>query len=166
MRLSRLAAAVVVGAATTTVLAAPAFAASNNIIVTYAGNGSYGYSGDGGAFIAAKLASPTGVVLDNAANIFFADTFNQRIRKVNAAQVITTVAGNGSSGFSGDGGPATSAKFSYPTGVTISSGGVLYIGDTGNNRVRKVAGGIVTTVAGNGASGYAGDGGPATSAQL
>jgi len=166
MRLTRFAVGALGLAMAAVVMAPAAMAASNNIIVTYAGNGQAGYSGDGGQASAAKVYFPTGVVLDNAANIFFADTINQRVRKVNAGTVITTVAGNGSSGFSGDGGSATAAKLSYPTGVAITSGGVLYISDTGNNRVRKVMGGVITTVAGNGGAGYSGDGGPGTHAQL
>jgi hypothetical protein len=167
MRLSRPAAGALAGVAASALLIGTAFAASNNIIVTYAGNGQSGYSGDGGPSTAAKLDFPSGIVLDNAANIFFDDTVNHRVRKVNASQVITTVAGTGQSGFSGDGGPATAAKFNYPAGVTITGGGVLYIADSGNNRVRKVAtNGVVTTVAGNGSAGYAGDGGPGPSAKL
>jgi sugar lactone lactonase YvrE len=141
-------------------------AASSNIIVTYAGNGQSGFSGDGGPSTAARMRQPTDVFLDNAANIFVADTQNNRVRKVNAAQVITTVAGNGQGGFSGDGGPAISARFDTPTALWVTGSGVLYIADTGNNRIRKVVNGVVTTVAGNGQSGYSGDGGPATSAKL
>ena len=166
MRFSRPVKGAVTASALLALLVAPAAAASNNIIVTYAGNGPSGYSGDGGSSLAAKLSLPTGVVLDNAANIFFDDTNNNRIRKVNASQVITTVAGTGTSGFSGDGGPAVSAQLSYPAGIAVTSAGALYIADTGNNRVRKVSGGIITTVAGNGQSGYGGDGGQATSAKL
>jgi len=153
-------------AAAALVMAPAARAASNNIVVTYAGNGQDGYSGDGGQATAAQIDLPSGVVLDNAANIFVADRDNNRIRKVNAGTVITTVAGTGARGFSGDNGPSTAAKLKAPTGVAVNGGGVLYIADTGNNRVRKVMGGVITTVAGNGSAGYAGDGGPGTQAQL
>ncbi len=166
MRLSQPVKSAFVVSALLALSAAPAAAASNNIIVTYAGNGQLGYSGDGGPATAAKLSLPSGVVLDNAANIFFDDTGNHRVRKVNATQAITTVAGTGTSGYSGDGCPAVSAKLSFPAGIAVTSAGVLYIADTGNNRVRKIAGGIITTVAGNGQAGYSGDGGQATSAKL
>jgi hypothetical protein len=166
MRSLRLASAAGVTIAASVLLAGVAMAASSNIIVTYAGNGQSGFSGDGGSSTAARLNQPTDVYLDNAANIFVADTQNNRVRKVNASQVITTVAGSGQQGFSGDNGPATSAKFNTPTSVWVTSSGVLYIADTGNNRIRKVMNGVVTTVGGNGQSGYSGDGGPATSAKL
>ena len=118
---------------------------------------------------ARSLAFPRGVALDSADNLYIADTSNSRIRKVDAASgVITTVARNGSSGFGGDGGPANSAQLSSPFGVALDSADNLYIADTSNNRIRKVdaASGVITTVAGNGSSGFSGDGGPANSAQL
>jgi DNA-binding beta-propeller fold protein YncE len=80
--------------------------------------------------------------------------------------VISTVAGNGTQGFSGDNGPATSAQLNQPAGIAVDSAGNLYIADEGNNRIRKVTNGVITTVAGNGTRGFSGDGGPATSAQL
>ena len=103
--------------------------------------------------------------MDSAGNLYIADTGNNRIRKVSNG-VITTVAGNGTAGFSGDNGPATSAQLYDPAGVAVDSAGNLYIADTGNNRIRKVSNGVITTVAGNGTAGFSGDGGPATSAQL
>ena len=103
--------------------------------------------------------------MDSAGNLYIADSGNNRIRKVSNG-VITTVAGNGESGFSGDGGPATRARLSKPTGVAVDRAGNLYISDTANSRVRKVSRGVITTVAGNGTDGFSGDGGPATSAQL
>ena len=106
-----------------------------------------------------------GVAVDSAGNLYIADTSNNRIRKVSNG-VITTVAGNGTQGFSGDNGPATSAQLYCPWGVAVDSAGNLYIADAGNNRIRKVSNGVITTVAGNGTSGFSGDNGPATSAQL
>ena len=142
--------------------------ATNGMITTIAGNGSDGYSGDRGPAASAKLGHPTGVAVDAVGNLYIADNFNYRIRKVATNGIITTFAGNGLWSYSGDGGPATSAQLSlFWGGVTLDSAGNLYIADSGNNRIRKVAAnGIITTVAGNGSSGYSGDGGPATSAQL
>jgi uncharacterized protein (TIGR03437 family) len=136
-------------------------------ITTVAGNGVRGYSKDGGAATSASLYSPNDVAVDGAGTLYIVDTFNHRIRKVDPAGTITTVAGNGTARFSGDGGPATTAALNKPSGVAAGAAGNIYIADTDNNRVRKVAlSGIITTVAGNGAAGYSGDGGPATSASL
>jgi prepilin-type N-terminal cleavage/methylation domain-containing protein len=143
--------------------------ASTGIITTVAGNGTSGYSGDGGQATSAELNQPMSVVLDSSGNMYISDDFNARIRKVTAATgIITTVAGNGMSGHSGDGGPATSAKLNYPEGIALDSAGNIYIADDGNYNVRKVTAstGIITTVAGNRGVGYSGDGGPATSAEL
>jgi sugar lactone lactonase YvrE len=140
---------------------------TSGIITTVAGNGTAGYSGDGGAATAAKLNRSFGVTIDNSGNIYIADTYNYRIRKVNTSGIITTVAGNGTAGYSGDGGAATAAKLNYPREIGLDSSGNIYIADQGNNRVRKVnTSGIITTVAGNGTAGYSGDGGAATSASL
>jgi len=137
------------------------------IIFTVAGNGTSGYSGDGGAAISAELNIPICVVLDAIGNIYIADTYNSVIRKVNTSGIIFTVAGNDSSGYSGDGGAATAAKLSYPAGVAFDSYGNMYIADAGNSVIRKVdTGGIISTVAGNDSSGYSGDGGAATAAKL
>ena len=150
-------------------------AANTGIISTVAGNGTLGYSGDGGPATSAELGNPYGVTVDSADNIYIADPSNKRIRKVAAnTGIISTVAGNGTYGYSGDGGPATSAELDAPQGVTVDSAGNLYIADSGNNVIRKVtaATGIISTVAGNGygagtdTGGYSGDGGPATSAEL
>lgn len=147
--------------------AAPAGAASNNIIVTYAGNGQAGSGGDGGPATAAQLSTPSGVVLDNAGNVFVVDTAANRVRKVVTSGTISTVAGTGVPGFAGDGGPAIAAKLKAPTGLAMSASGVLYVADTGNNRVRRVAAdGAISTIAGTGAVGYTGDAGPATAAKL
>jgi sugar lactone lactonase YvrE len=128
-----------------------------------------GFSGDGGAATSAALNSPAGVALDSAGNLYIADENNSRIRKVDLAGIISTVAGSNQSGYSGDGGPATSAKLHRPLGVRADLAGNLFIGDSFNNVVRKVdTTGTITTVAGNFAAGggYSGDGGAATSAQL
>jgi trimeric autotransporter adhesin len=137
------------------------------IISTVAGNGTSGFSGDGGPATMARLFMPIGVAVDSAGNIYIADTFNLRIRKVTLTGTITTVAGNGSKGYGGDGSPATAAKLNSPSGVMVDSAGNIYIADSGNNRIRKVTpAGIISTVAGNGARGYGGDGDAATSAKL
>ena len=143
--------------------------ASTGVISTVAGNGTYGYSGDGGPATGAELASPQGIAVDSAGNIYIADTGNDVIRKVTAASgIISTVAGNSRWAYSGDGGAATSASLNVPVDVRLDSAGNLYIADQNNDVVRKVssATGIITTVAGTGTGGYLGDGGPATGAEL
>ena len=137
-------------------------------ITTVAGSGPPGaFSGDGGSATSASLNLPSGVAVDAAGNLFIADLINERVRKVDAIGIITTVAGNGSFGFSGDGGQATDAELARPADVAVDAAGDLYIADTDNQRVRKVtSGGIITTVAGNGNIGFSGDGGPAISAEL
>ncbi len=143
-------------------------AAATGIITTVAGTGTHGHSGDGGPATSAALNFPTSVAVDGFGNLYIADSDNYRVRRVTAATgIITTVAGNGSAGNDlGDGGPATSATLSAPTGVAVDRSGNLYI--TGVAVIRKVAvvTGIVTTVAGNGGIGKWGDGGPATAAQF
>ncbi|HVX63285.1 MAG TPA: DUF4214 domain-containing protein, partial [Pirellulales bacterium] len=136
------------------------------LITTVAGNGTAGFSGDGGPATAAELIGPTDVAVDSSGDLFIADGY---IREVNLATgIITTVAGNGLTGFNGDGGPATAAEFDNPTGISVDSSGNLFIADSGNNRIREVnlATGIITTVAGNGTAGFSGDGGPAAEAEL
>jgi len=143
--------------------------ATTGFITTVAGNGSGGYSGDGGPATAAELKRPEGVWVDSSENIYIADTDNHVIRKVDATTgFITTIAGTGSSGDAGDDGPAISANINKPKGVWVDESGNILIADTENNRVKKVdtSTGIITTVAGNGSSGYSGDNGPATSASL
>jgi hypothetical protein len=125
-------------------------------ITTYAGNGTAGYAGDGGPAISAQFNGAGGMVFDSAGNLYIADYWNYRIRKINAATgIITTVAGTGVSGYSGDGGPATSAKLVSPNGVALDVAGNLYIADYAGGTIRKVAAatGIITTVAGNGTPG-------------
>lgn len=136
-------------------------------ITTVAGNGTPGFSGDGGPAISAEFNFPEGVAVDGSGNIFIVDGRNNRVRKVDSAGVISTVAGDGTEGFSGDGGPATAAELSSPTGVAVDNSGDIYIADQVNYRVRKIdAAGVITTVAGNGTGGFSGDGGPATSAAV
>ena len=139
----------------------------NGVISTLAGNGTPGFAGDGGPAISAQLTKPYGIAVDVAGNLFIADYGNSRVRRVTPDGVINTFAGNGTAGFSGDGGTATSAGLSFPSGVAVDAGGNLFVADTANNRIRKVSqGGMITTVAGNGVAGFAGDGGAATSAEL
>ncbi|MGD0784340.1 MAG: Ig-like domain repeat protein [Sedimentisphaerales bacterium] len=142
---------------------------STGVITTVAGNGTYGYSGDGGQASMASLAIPVGVAVDTSNNMFIADYGNHRVRKVDlSTAIITTIAGNGTWGFSGDGGQATLAKLSNPTGIAMDAQGNLFIADEGNNRIREVnlSTGVISTVAGNGTQGYSGDNGPATAASL
>jgi len=140
------------------------------IITTVAGNGTGGFSGDGGPATSAQINNPYGVAFDKHGNMFIGDQSNYCVREVaNGSGIITTVAGKGGiNGFSGDGGPAISALMSGVTGIAVGSTGNIYIADTPNNRVRKVDGktGTITTIAGNGTGGYNGDGKPATTAEL
>jgi streptogramin lyase len=138
-------------------------------IITIAGNGTAGYSGDGGPAIDAELANPLGVAVDSAGDVFFADPIYNVIREVvNATGDITTVAGDGRAGYSGDNGPATAAELNNPCGIALDAAGDLFIAEANNNVVREVvkATGDIITVAGNGTAGYSGDDGPATSAEL
>ena len=139
----------------------------DGVIRTVAGNGDYGFSGDGGPATNASLSSPKGVAVDAAGNLFIADRFNHRIRQVSPDGVIRTVAGNGDFDFSGDGGPATNASLGGTSGVAVDGAGNLFIADAENDRIRQVSpDGIILTVAGNGLGGFSGDGGPATNAFL
>jgi trimeric autotransporter adhesin len=146
---------------------------TSGIINTFAGNGynsgsgGGGYSGDGGPATVAELHTPTSVTLDNSGNVYIADLANQRIRIVNTSGIITTVAGNGSIGYSGDGGLATDAELQYPYGVATDATGNLYIADEDNNCIRMVnTSGDISTIAGNTSSGFSGNGGQATVAEL
>jgi hypothetical protein len=140
---------------------------ANGVITTVAGTGVAGFSGDGGPATQASLNLPIGVAVDTAGNVYIADTLNRRIRKVDTAGIIRTVAGNGSSVYSGDGGPATAAGLNNPVRCAVDSLGNIYLADQSIHRVRRVdTNGIITTIAGTGARGFSGDGGPATSAVL
>ena len=121
------------------------------VILAIAGTGTAGYSGDGGLATEARLNGPYGMALDAAGNLYVSDRNNNRIRRIDRDGIITTVAGTGVPGFSGDGGPATAAKLNSPIGLAVDAAGSLYIADGGNNRVRRVdADGVITTVAGGG----------------
>jgi hypothetical protein len=140
---------------------------ANGEILTVAGNGTAGYSGDGGKATSAELFDPAGVAVDGAGDVFIADSYNSVVRKVNTSGIISTIAGTGLAGYSGDGKLATKAELNTPTGVAVDRAGDLFIADQYNNVVREVnTSGIITTVAGTGSHGYSGDGGPATKAQL
>ncbi len=136
---------------------------------TFAGNGTAGFSGDGGAAASAEFSNPFAIAVDTAGNIYIADEFNNRIRRITPGGTISTFAGNGTAGFSGDGGAATSAELQNPSGIAIDGAGNVYIADTGNNVIRQVTpNGNINTFAGNnaGGAGFTGDYGPATAAQL
>jgi sugar lactone lactonase YvrE len=136
-------------------------------ITTVAGNGVSSYSGDGGPATQATLNNPVYVATDFFGNLFIADSNNNRVRRVDSHGVITTVAGNGTADFSGDGGPATEATLNSPTGLCTDPSGDLFIADVGNYRIRKLdTSGKITTVAGNGVQGSGGDGGPAVQASM
>ncbi len=140
---------------------------TNGVITTIAGNGVYGFSGDNSAATAAELSAPSGICADRNGNIYVADVFNNRIRMISPAGIITTVAGNGFRGYLGDGLAATAASFYYPVAVAADRSGNLYIADADNSRIRQVNNaGMVSTVAGDGVFGSSGDGSPATAAQL
>jgi RHS repeat-associated protein len=143
--------------------------ASTGIISTVAGNGTQGFSGDGGAATSARLYSPHDIAVDSSGNLYIADSYNNRIRKVSSSGIISTIAGNGTAGFSGDNGPAINAELYYPASVVVDKAGNVYIGDTTNERIRKIStSGVISTYAGNGTqsfNGY-GDGGQATSAEI
>ena len=124
-------------------------------------------SGDGGPAVQVQIGSPWGVAVDGAGNLYIADKYQHQIRKVDSTGIITTIAGTGTYGFGGDGGPATEAWLDSPTGVAVDGAGNLYIADRDNNRIRKVdSTGTITTIAGTGEDAFGGDGGPATEAQL
>lgn len=125
--------------------------ATNGIITTIAGNGTAGYGGDGGAAISAELNSPAGVAIDSLGRLYISDSLNSRIRRVNTNNVISTFAGNGTAGYSGDNGAATNAELSNPFGLSLDIYGNLYLADSRNQRIREVTtGGIITTIAGDG----------------
>ena len=132
-----------------------------------AGTGEPGFGGDGGRAVDARLDAPQALAFDSRGNLYVSDTLNHRVRMVDRTGVIRTVAGTGEAGYSGDGGSAVAARLNLPTGLAVGFGDVLYVADTGNNVVRVVGrDGTIRTVVGTGRAGYAGEGGPATSAPL
>jgi hypothetical protein len=140
----------------------------NGVLNRVAGNARTGYSGDGGPAINAQISSSqVGLAVDGLGNLYIADLYNNRVRKVSPAGVITTITGNGTNAYSGDGGPAASAAIGVPYGVATDTVGNLYIADFYSQRVRRISpSGVITTIAGNGIGGYAGDGGPAVNAEI
>ena len=141
---------------------------ASGTITVIAGTGVAGFSGDGGPATAAEISEPSGLAFDRMGNLFFGDYLNHRIRKINTSGTITTVAGTGTSGFSGDGGPATAAKLNHPYGMIFDPAGNLFFADEYNHCVRKIStSGVISTFAGTGGSGgYSGDGGAATAAGM
>jgi sugar lactone lactonase YvrE len=140
---------------------------TSGTITTIAGNNSKGYSGDSGPAINASLYAPSGAAVDSAGNLYIADAGNNRVREVAATTgIITTIAGTGTAGYGGDNGAAVSATLNKPSAVVEGATGNLYVLDSGNNVVRLVSSGTITTIAGNGTAGYSGDNGAATSATL
>lgn len=140
---------------------------SAGIISTVTGNGSYGSSGDGGPATAAQINYPTGMAFDTGGNLYFVENNSCKVRKISTLGIVSTIAGNGTPGYSGDGGPATNAMLRFPEGVVTDSFGNVFIADMGNHRIRKISpSGIITTYAGSGIAPFSGDGGPATAAAV
>ena len=139
--------------------------AKTGIVTLVAGNGTAGFSGDNGPATSAQLAGPHGVALDSAGTIYVTDSLNNRIRKISSG-VISTIAGTGTSGYTGDSGLATSAELNNPLGIAVDSNGSVYFADAANNRIRKIAGGAIATLAGNGVAGFSGDNGAAANSEL
>jgi len=140
---------------------------TSGIITTFAGNGTAGFSGDGGPATSAEFDSPYFACADPAGNVYIGDFNNYRIRKVNTSGIISTFAGTGVVGYTGDGGQANMAEINQPFGVAMSAAGNLLIADRGNSVIRSVApSGIITTIAGTGVAGFSGDGGLAINAKL
>ena len=141
--------------------------ATTGIITTVAGLGIQGYTGDGGPAVAARIGAPSAICLDAAGDLYFCDSACHVVRKVDTGGLITTIAGTGEPGFSPDGTAATQAQLDQPRGLAVSNAGVVYISDSGNNRVRRITpNGTLETVAGSETPGDAGDGGPANEASL
>ncbi len=148
-----------------------AFSASTGInaqtINAFAGNHTSGYSGDGSSALSAQCYAPAGIAVDAAGNVYFCELGNSVIRKVSTSGIISTVAGTGTAGFSGNGGPATAAKINQPTSVAVDDTGNIIFTDDANNMIRKInTSGIISTIAGTGTGGYFGDLGLAVNAQL
>lgn len=143
--------------------------ATTGVINTIAGTGAVGYTGDGGTALSARFSSPIGIAVDNAGNIYLSDVGNHCIRKITASTgIISTVAGTGIAGYTGDGGAANAARLYSPYDITVDGAGNLYIADVSNNCIRKVTAstGFISTVAGTSVAGFSGDGGVATAAKL
>ena len=140
---------------------------TKGMMTRYAGSGESGFSGDGGPAIKANFKTPAGLAFDPEGNLYIADRENHRIRKIDTSGNISTFAGIGEAGFSGDDGPAVKARLSLPSGVAIDKKGNLYISDRSNDRIRVVdKKGVIRTYAGSGVAGFQGDAGPALKAQL
>ncbi len=140
---------------------------TSGIITLFAGTGVPGYNGDGIAATTAQLNRPFRIIFDKQWNMYVADAFNNRIRKINTSGIISTFAGTGAAGYNGDGIPANTAQLNEPYGVCVDTAGIVYIADSYNNRIREVnSSGTITTLAGTGVGGYGGDGGPANAAQI
>jgi sugar lactone lactonase YvrE len=140
---------------------------ADGMMTTIAGTGDSGFSGDSGPAVGAKLNCPRGIAVDAQGNIYISDSGNARVRKINLSGTISTIAGTGEAGFSGDGGPAASARLNFPRGLALDNAGNLYIADSLNFRIRKVIPqGSISSIAGMGAYGKSGDSGPATSASI
>jgi sugar lactone lactonase YvrE len=139
---------------------------TSGIITTIAGTGTAGFSGDGGQATSAQLNNPFDVAVDATGNVYIADAGTHRVRKVSVSGMITTIAGSGSPGFSGDGGQATSAQLRAPQRVAVGPDATVYVTDSGSLRVRAITAATIATVAGNGVAGFSGDGGPAIAASL
>jgi uncharacterized protein (TIGR03437 family) len=139
---------------------------TDGLINTIAGSNTIGSSGDNAAATSAALTAPMSIALDSSGNLYIVDNGVSRVRKVDGKGNITTIAGNGTAGFAGDGGDPTKAALNFPSGIAVDGSGNLYVADLLNLRLRKIAGGNITTVAGNGLLSYSGDGGPAAAAQL
>lgn len=143
--------------------------AATGVIETFAGSGNWGFAGDGGPAMQADLSQPLALALDGDGNLLVADSFNDRVRKIDLESlVITTITGNGTETSTGDGGPATLAAVSLPVALAVNPAGDLFVAEQEGNRIRRIdhATGVITTVAGTGEFGFAGDGGPATAARL
>ncbi len=140
---------------------------TSGTLTRIAGTGRTGLTGDGGPALNAQLQFPDAIAFDAAGNLYFTERDANLIRRISAPGIITTFAGTGAAGYTGDGGPALSAQFNGPTGLTVDKAGNLYVADTGNSVIRRIApDGTVTKVAGNGAPGFGGDGAPAVRADL
>lgn len=140
---------------------------TDELVTTVAGRGSDGYSGDGGPATDAELSWPTAIELDGEGNLLIADTRNHAVRRLAPDGTITTIAGDGTAGFTGDGGLAIEARLDQPNGLAVAADGTIYVADRGNFRIRRIGpDGVIDTIAGDGTEGNLGDRGPARSAQF